>query len=93
MRRVSSLASQALSSLRSPLLAPVLSGVRRLHIHEYQSQELMRKDGIMVPDAVVTSTPSDAEKAAKSLGWFFFLPFFFFSFLSFLSFFFSLPLG
>ncbi len=31
-------------------------------------QELFRKNGITVPNAIVTTTPSEAEKAAKSLG-------------------------
>lgn len=40
----------------------------KLHIHEYQSQELMRKNGIDVPNAIVVHTPSEAERAAKDLG-------------------------
>jgi hypothetical protein len=48
-------------------LAPLIQK-SHLHIHEFQSQELMRREGITVPSALVTTTPTDAEKAAESLG-------------------------
>jgi acyl-CoA synthetase (NDP forming) len=40
---------------------------RFLNLHEYQSQELMRKHGILVPNGFVAHTAEEAEAAAKKL--------------------------
>jgi len=37
-------------------------------IHEYQGKQIFRQYGISVPDGEVTTSPGDAEKAAKALG-------------------------
>tara|TARA_R110002050_G_scaffold287616_1_gene438896 strand:+ start:88 stop:717 length:630 start_codon:yes stop_codon:yes gene_type:complete len=42
--------------------------VRYLNIHEYQSQDLLRKYDIAVPSGRVANSPADAEAAAKDLG-------------------------
>lgn len=42
--------------------------VRSLHLHEYQSQEIMRGFGIRVPRGSAVSTKEEALAAAKSLG-------------------------
>lgn len=41
---------------------------RNLNIHEYQSQDLLRKYGCDVPDGNVGHSPSDAAKVARELG-------------------------
>eukprot|EP00741_Cyanophora_paradoxa_P009895 tig00001718_g9585.t1 len=44
-----------------------MQAVRRLNLHEHESQELMRDFGIKVPKGQVAKTPEEAEKAAKEL--------------------------
>jgi len=51
--------------LWSPLFNQVQ--LRRLHIHEYQGVELMRKFGISVIEGSVASSPEEAEQIARSL--------------------------
>jgi len=41
---------------------------RKLHIHEYQSQELLRKFGIKVPNGDAAESPSQAAEIARTLG-------------------------
>jgi len=45
----------------------VIKQIRKLNIHEYQSQNLMKTYGIRVPNGSVASTPDEAEKIAESL--------------------------
>jgi len=49
--------------------APLSKSQRRgLHLHEYQSQEIMREFNINVPAGGAASTPAEVYKLAKSLG-------------------------
>ncbi len=41
---------------------------RSLHLHEYQSQSLLKQCGVNVPAGSVASTPEEAEKIAEFLG-------------------------
>ena len=41
---------------------------RNLNIHEYQSQDLMRKYGISVPEGGICTTPDEAYELAQKLG-------------------------
>jgi len=47
---------------------PLITNKRFLHLHEYQSQNLLKQYGINVPQGSVASTPAEAEKIAESLG-------------------------
>jgi len=47
---------------------PTTETKRHLHLHEYQSQALMQKYGINVPQGSVASSPSDAKIIAQALG-------------------------
>ncbi|GJQ12396.1 hypothetical protein GpartN1_g4356.t1 [Galdieria partita] len=42
--------------------------VRRLNLHEYQSQQLLSKYGIQVPKSKVAKTAEEAQKAAQEIG-------------------------
>ncbi|GJD06310.1 Succinyl-CoA ligase [ADP-forming] subunit beta, mitochondrial [Galdieria sulphuraria] len=42
--------------------------VRRLNLHEYQSQQLLSKYGIQVPKSKVAKTVEEAKKAAEEIG-------------------------
>ncbi len=39
-----------------------------MNIHEYQSKEILRKQGVAVPRGIAVFTPEEAYKAAKELG-------------------------
>lgn len=41
---------------------------RKLHVHEYQSQQIMAQFGVRVARGGVASTPEEAERVAKELG-------------------------
>jgi succinyl-CoA synthetase beta subunit len=41
---------------------------RKLHVHEYLSQQLMSQFGVRVARGGVASTPEEAEKIARELG-------------------------
>eukprot|EP00008_Paramoeba_atlantica_P004672 CAMPEP_0201490160 /NCGR_PEP_ID=MMETSP0151_2-20130828/25300_1 /ASSEMBLY_ACC=CAM_ASM_000257 /TAXON_ID=200890 /ORGANISM="Paramoeba atlantica, Strain 621/1 / CCAP 1560/9" /LENGTH=442 /DNA_ID=CAMNT_0047876003 /DNA_START=29 /DNA_END=1357 /DNA_ORIENTATION=+ len=66
----SSLWSTSSSSLRVIPTAGVINTTfsRNLNIHEYQSQDLLRKYGLAVPDGEVGHTPNEAAAAARRLG-------------------------
>jgi len=49
---------------RQSLLRTTLTTARNLHLHEYQSQALMRKFGINTPFGVVVSNGTEARKVA-----------------------------
>ena len=42
--------------------------VRALNLHEYQSANIMRDNGVNTPKGGVAKTPEDAEKIAKEIG-------------------------
>ena len=42
--------------------------VRALNLHEYQSANIMRENGVNTPKGGVAKTPEDAEKIAKEIG-------------------------
>lgn len=39
-----------------------------MHLHEFQSQSLMKQYGINVPAGSVATTPEEAERIAEALG-------------------------
>jgi succinyl-CoA synthetase beta subunit len=56
------------SGAASAAVAHAAVGSRTLHLHEYQSQDLMREAGINVPRGVDVESRSAALAAARSLG-------------------------
>lgn len=58
-----------LSNLKNnlTLLTPTNHSIRRLNLHEFQSMEIMKKFGVVVPNGIAVSTPIEAENAYNKL--------------------------